>query len=387
MRMRAAGGAIEGRQQREERALAGAGCPDEGGRRAGGRSEGDLTQHGDTRHILEADLLELHLAAERWHGDAAGVLLILGGEVEQFADPIEARKCLRHLGPHLRDLDQRGRDESRKEDVHAEVAQRERAGPQCIATQQDHDHCDGTDHHRRQRTDQRPPRDRDGAAPKDAVDAPREDEVLTPLGDVGLDDADPAEGFGQPAGDLGALPIAFAEDGPQPGEGNGQGRPEDRQHDHDHGGDLPADVDQHRQGGSGGEEAAQELDEAGADQIAESIGIRHDPGHQHADLRRIELPDRQSQYVRFDPSAHVGDGTLGGDAEHLRECEAGARLNQRGQRHDASKREEQVVLTGDDHMVDQVFRRRRQDQPGAPTDQHEEHAGAEPGAMLPQQVA
>ena len=48
------------------------------------------------------------------------------------------------------------------------------------------------------------------------VRALREDELLALLGRVGLDDADAAERFGEPAGDLGVDLAALAEERPQP---------------------------------------------------------------------------------------------------------------------------------------------------------------------------
>ena len=51
--------------------------------------------------------------------------------------------------------------------------------------------------------------------PEQPVDALREDQRLAPLGRVGLDDADAAERFGEPAGDLGVDLAALAEQRPQ----------------------------------------------------------------------------------------------------------------------------------------------------------------------------
>ena len=49
-----------------------------------------------------------------------------------------------------------------------------------------------------------------------AVRALREDQLLALLGRVRLDDADAAERFGEPAGDLGVDLAALAEQRPQP---------------------------------------------------------------------------------------------------------------------------------------------------------------------------
>ena len=70
----------------------------------------------------------------------------------------------------------------------------------------------------------------------------------------------------------------------------------------------------------GRDEAADELHEAGADQVPDAFGVAHDARDQHAGLRRVEVAHRQAHDVRLHALAHVGDRALRGDAEDLRQA-------------------------------------------------------------------
>ena len=79
----------------------------------------------------------------------------------------------------------------------------------------------------------------------------------------------------------------------------------------------------------GGDEPAHQLHQAGADEIADALGVAHDARHQHAGLGGVEVAHRQAHDVRLHALAHVGDGALRRDAEDLRQRERGDRLDQR----------------------------------------------------------
>ena len=74
-----------------------------------------------------------------------------------------------------------------------------------------------------------------------------------------------------------------------------------------------------------GDEAANELHEAGADEIPDAFGVGHDARDQHAGLRRIEVANRQVHHARLHALAHVGDRALRGDAEDLRRAQTRSR--------------------------------------------------------------
>ena len=103
------------------------------------------------------------------------------------------------------------------------------------------------------------------------------------------------------------------------------------------------------------DDAAGELDEAGADQVPDAFGVVHDAGDQDAGLRRVEIAHRQPRDVRLDPPAHVGDRALRGDAEHLRQRERGDRLDERRRPGRERQRHEQLGAALPDHVVDQVL--------------------------------
>ena len=82
------------------------------------------------------------------------------------------------------------------------------------------------------------------------------------------------------------------------------------------------------------------------------------------DLRRVEIADRQPRDVRLDAAAHVGDGALRGDAEHLRERERGDRLDERRRAGGQRQRHRAARPMLPDDVVDQVLRGRGQHEAG-----------------------
>ena len=79
----------------------------------------------------------------------------------------------------------------------------------------------------------------------------------------------------------------------------------------------PVQVDQDAKREHGRQDRPGELDETRAHQNPDAFGVVHDPRDEHAGLRRIEIANRKAKDVRGDLRPHVGDGPLGGDAEHL----------------------------------------------------------------------
>ena len=105
----------------------------------------------------------------------------------------------------------------------------------------------------------------------------------------------------------------------------------------------PVEVEQHAEAEHGREDAADELHQAGADEIADAVGVAHDARQQHAGLRRIEVAHRQAHDVRLHALAHLGDRALRGDAENLRVDERRDRLNGRGDAAGERDRQQQIV--------------------------------------------
>ena len=93
---------------------------------------------------------------------------------------------------------------------------------------------------------------------------------------------------------------------------------------------VPVQPEQHAEPDHRGDEAADQLHQAGADQVPDALGVAHDARHQHAGLRRVEVAHRQAHDVRLHALAHVGDRALRGDAEDLRQRKRRDRLHERG---------------------------------------------------------
>ena len=71
------------------------------------------------------------------------------------------------------------------------------------------------------------------------------------------------------------------------------------------------------------DDAADQLHQAGADEVPDALGVVHDARDQHAGLGRVEVADRQPRDVLLDRPAHLGDRALRCDAQHLRQGKAG----------------------------------------------------------------
>ncbi len=140
----------------------------------------------------------------------------------------------------------------------------------------------------------------------------------------------PPERFGEPARHFGVDLPALAEERPQRAEGVRHAAAECRQHEDRDGRQVPVQPEQHAQPQHRGDEAADELHQARADEIPDAFGVGHDARDQHAGLRRVEVADRQAHDVRLDALAHVGDRALRRDAEDLRQRERRHRLHERG---------------------------------------------------------
>ena len=115
-----------------------------------------------------------------------------------------------------------------------------------------------------------------------AIDAAGKDFGLAVFGVVALDDANAAERFGEAAGDFGVDLGALAEDGADDLEGALQN---ERKGGHDdEGQQRHADRHVHEvgEGEDGGEDAADEVDDAGADEVADAFDVVHDAGDERA---------------------------------------------------------------------------------------------------------
>ena len=127
----------------------------------------------------------------------------------------------------------------------------------------------------------------------------------------------------------------------------------------------------------GRQDRAGQLHEAGADEVPDAFRVAHDPRDEDAALGRVEVADRQAHHVRLDFFAHLGDGALRRDAEHLRVGE-----RRRGIDHAWPRRPPCASVGSRSHWPlpitssIEVVGRRRQDEAGEPVDQHQAESEA-----------
>ncbi len=165
-----------------------------------------------------------------------------------------------------------------------------------------------------------------------ALNASGEDAGLAVFGVVALDDADAAERFGKTAGNLGVDLGAFAEDGTDGLEGSLQDEAEDEQDAEGEQRHAAADADEDAEGDDGGKDAADELKQAGTDEVANAFDVGHDAGDEGAGAVFIVEGDGQAADVLLDLGAQLGDETLAGGGEQLRERVGGDALEEGGRR-------------------------------------------------------
>src|SRR6185503_16910269 len=377
---RAAQGAVEGHDQADQRALPRAARPDQRRGRAGLRLEADVLQHRRPRVVLERHVLEGDRAVDRAERRLAGVLLILGRHLHQFADAIEAGKGLADMRADRRNLHDRRGEQAREQDVGEEIADGHASRQDRSPADNDDDDPDDADDRRREGRDPGHAGDRLGDVPEEPVDALGEDQLLALLRGVGLDNADATQRLVEPPGHLRVDLAALAEERPQLVEGDGHRRAEGAERDDVDQRQDPVQVEEVGEREERRHDAADQLDQAVADEIPDPFGVGHDPRDEDAGLGRIEVADRQARHVRLDAAPHVGDGALRGDAEHLRQRERRRRLHDRRAAGRERQRHQQLGVALADHVVDQVLGAGRQDQAGDAVDHHQDETEGQPAA-------
>ena len=116
------------------------------------------------------------------------------------------------------------------------------------------------------------------------------------------------------------------------------------------------DPEQQDQRDHGRQYAADELDHAGADQIAHALDVRHDARYQLAGLVRIVVGDGQPADVFLNLAAQFGDQFLACDGKQLSQRKRGDALDRGGAHHGQRQGQQQRALMLVDHVVDQITR-------------------------------
>ena len=186
-------------------------------------------------------------------------MLVLGGELADFPDPVEPGEGLADLRPDIRDAHERRRHHADEEDVHHEIAERHRPGQDGAAADHDEQHADQPDEDRREGRNRVHAADAPGDVPEEPVHAARKDELLAAFCRVGLHQPDTAHGLREAARHFGIDLAALAEDRPEPLEGDDHPGAEDDDDDERDGGELPVEPEEHAERERGREEATDEL--------------------------------------------------------------------------------------------------------------------------------
>ena len=210
-----------------------------------------------------------------------------------------------------------------------------------------------------------------------------EHQLLALLRGVGLDDPNAAKRLGKPAGHLGVDLAPFAEQRSKAFERRGHTaakRAENHERDQR---ESPVQIHQDTERNDGRQNRAGQLNQSGPDQVSDAFRVGHDPRDQDAGLRAVEVPDRQSQHVRFDFLPELGDRSLGGNAQHLRIEKRRRRSHNRCGTGRQSKGRKKVPILLADDVVHEVLGRRGEHEIRQAADDHQEQTECQTPAMRP----
>jgi len=212
---------------------------------------------------------------------------------------------------------------------------------------------------------------------EETVDAGGEDGRFAGFGVVALDDTDAAERFGEAAGDFGVDLGALAEDGADDLEGSledeGEGGHDDEgQQRHAYG-----DVHEVGEGEQRGEDATDEVDDTGADEVADAFDVVHDAGDEGAGAVLVVEGDGEFADVLLDLHAELGDEALAGFGEQLGEGVGSNALDERGGEDGADDPGKQSVVVLVEDLIDERAEGGGEHQGAGAVDDHQEKAAGE----------
>ena len=200
---------------------------------------------------------------------------------------------------------------------------------------------------------------------------------------VALDNADAGERLLEAAGDFGIDRVALLEDGAHFVEAEEHGdRDADDDGERQHR-EQRAGAEENGQGEDGGEQAAEEIDQAGTDEVAQAFDVVHDAGDELAGLVLVEVGHGQAADVDLDFAAHVGDDALGGFGQNLADGKGTGGLDDGGGNYGGHQRHQHFVIPFADDVIDQVLGGGRQDEAGTPGNDDEDDTDEELAAEGP----
>ena len=213
----------------------------------------------------------------------------------------------------------------------------------------------------------------------------RENIVLARLGVITLHHAHAGKRFRQPPAHLRGDFRALAKNRTDHAERLAQRHHAHQHQSHRHQRHHRADAQEHHQRDDRRQQAAQKFHQTRADQVADAFDVVHDSRNQRARLVLVVIGDGQPAYVLLHFAPQLGDHALCGLGKRLRQCIRRHALNHRGQQHRANQRQQQIYLPPGNDVVDQIFGRIRQHQPGNTVHHHQRHAHGQQPAPGTQQ--
>src|ERR1019366_8888633 len=379
-------GGMEGGNQPDDGGLARSRGSDQRRHRTQPGAKRDVVQDGFLLLVGKGDVLEGDVAAYLGKRDRPVGVFVFGDLVENFASAFQSSQRFRDLGADADHLKQWRGQVSEEHGVGEESAQRQLPCQDLAGAHKHDDRADDAHESGRRQAHDR----RRGQGAKDilqqAFDARAEYLVLALLGMIALDDPYSPQRLRQTASDfgvdLGALPenradgtkrLAQAESKySEKAEGNGG---------HDR-----ADANQNGEGNDGGEQAASEVHQTGANEVTHALDVAHDARNQDAGLVGVVIRNGQSPDVLLHATAQLGDQLL----RRLRQC-LGKRkrreaLDERCRQNHSHQRIKQFEMPLADDVVHQVLGGSRKHEPGDAVDDHQSQTQREQGAARPNQL-
>src|SRR5881296_1331856 len=172
-----------------------------------------------------------------------------------------------------------------------------------------------------------------------------------------FDHAHTSKRFRQASGDLGVDLSALTENRANRFECLAKNQAEDQKKAERQKCECRIDPDEKSKRNDSGEQPADEVDESGSNEIANSFYIRHDSRNQGSGLVRVVISDGQpsDMLLYFDP--HLGDQPLCRRAQQANQRVGGQGLNQDSPGNSRRDRNQQILAVFLDDIVDKKFGR------------------------------
>ncbi len=151
-------------------------------------------------------------------------------------------------------------------------------------------------------------------------------------------------------------------------------RPKTEQNDETDDRHLHAELDEIAEGEECGEDSAEEVDDSGADEIADAFDVGHDASDEGAGAVGVVEGYWEPADVSLDLHAQLGDEALTFFGKKLGERVGGDALNDGGEKNRADDPGEQCEVLAVHDLVDKGLGRGRKDEAAGAIDDHQKEA-------------